>query len=303
MPTLRKIVICGVGLIGGSFALALKQADALVAGGEIVGMGRSTASLDEARRLGVIDRYTTDWADALDGADLVMLAMPVGQTEATLRALAPHLGPNTIVSDAGSTKQDVAAAARRALGDRIGQFVPGHPIAGAEKSGVAAAQVDLYRERRVVLTPLPENAAADIARVRDAWLACGAQVSELSAEAHDGIFAAVSHLPHLLAFALVHEFANRDNASQLFDFAAGGFRDFTRIASSHPEMWRDICVANRAALIRELDAYQAELMRTRMLLASVDSAGLEAMFDKARLTRNAWLEAQQAATSQSVSPE
>lgn len=303
MPTLRKIVICGVGLIGGSFALALKQAGALAAGGEIVGMGRSTGSLEEAYRLGVIDRYTTDWADALAGADLVMLAMPVGQTEATLRALAPHLGTDTVVSDAGSTKQDVVSAARAALGDKIGRFVPGHPIAGAEKSGVSAAQANLYRERRVVLTPLPENAASDVARVRDAWLACGAQVSELSAETHDGIFAAVSHLPHLLAYALVHEFANRDNAAQLFDFAAGGFRDFTRIASSHPEMWRDICVANRAALIKELDAYQAELMRTRMLLASVDGAGLEAMFGKARTTRNAWLDAQQAAASPAASPE
>ncbi len=294
MTELRKIVICGVGLIGGSFALALKQAGALAAGGEIVGMGRTAASLEDACQRGVIDRYTTDWADALANADLVMLAMPVGHTETNLRALAPHLGPNTIVSDAGSTKQDVVTAARKALGDKIGQFVPGHPIAGAEKSGVSAAQADLYRERRVVLTPLPENMPAAVARVRNAWLACGAQVSELDAETHDQIFAAVSHLPHLLAFTLVHEFANRDNAGQLLDFAAGGFRDFTRIASSHPEMWRDICVANRTALIKELDAYQVELMHTRMLLASADGAGLEALFGKARTTRNAWLDARQA---------
>ena len=208
MTELRKIVICGVGLIGGSFALALKQAGALAAGGEIVGMGRTAASLEDACQRGVIDRYTTDWADALANADLVMLAMPVGHTETNLRALAPHLGPNTIVSDAGSTKQDVVTAARKALGDKIGQFVPGHPIAGAEKSGVSAAQADLYRERRVVLTPLPENMPAAVARVRNAWLACGAQVSELDAETHDQIFAAVSHLPHLLAFTLVHEFAS-----------------------------------------------------------------------------------------------
>lgn len=300
MPQLHKIVICGVGLIGGSFALALKQAGAVR---EVVGMGRSLASLEEAQRLGVIDRHASDWADALRGADLVMLAMPVGHTEATLRQLAPHLDARTIVSDAGSTKQNVAAAAYAALGDKVGQFVPGHPIAGAEKSGVAAAQAGLYRERRVVLTPLAENAAAAVALVRDAWLACGAEVSELPAAAHDAIFAAVSHLPHLLAYALVHEFANRGNAGQLFDFAAGGFRDFTRIASSHPEMWRDICLANRAALIHELDTYQAELMRIRVLLASADGPGLEALFGKARSTRDAWLATKPSETDSRASPE
>lgn len=297
---MHKIVICGVGLIGGSFALALKQAGAVR---EVVGMGRTTASLETAQRLGVIDQYTTDWAAALHEADLLMLAMPVSHTEATLRQLAPHLPAQTIVTDAGSTKQDVIAAARSALGEKIGQFVPGHPIAGAEKSGASAAQAGLFRERRVVLTPLAENTADSVARVRDSWQACGAQVSELSAAEHDSIFAAVSHLPHLLAYALVHEFAQRDNADQLFAFAAGGFRDFTRIASSHPEMWRDICLANRAALIRELDAYQTELMRTRVLLASADGPGLEALFGKARNTRDAWLEAGQALTGNNTSPE
>jgi prephenate dehydrogenase len=300
MPSLQKIVICGVGLIGGSFALALKNAAAVQ---QITGLGRTTASLETARQLGIIDHYTTDWRTALQDAELVMLAMPVGYTEATLRQLAPFLQAQTVVTDAGSTKQDVVAAARAALGDKIGQFVPGHPIAGAEKSGAAAAQADLYQQRRVVLTPLEENAASAVARVRDAWQACGAQVSELPAATHDAIFAAVSHLPHLLAYALVHELAQRENASQLFDFAAGGFRDFTRIASSHPEMWRDICLANRTALIRELDAYQAELMRTRVLLASADGPGLEALFDKARHTRNTWLETKQAATDLHVSPE
>jgi prephenate dehydrogenase len=303
MPDLHKLVICGVGLIGGSFALAIKQSGILADNAEIIGMGRSPGSLEEACRLGVIDRYTSNWSDALADADLVMLAMPVSHTEASLRQLAPHLESKTIISDAGSTKQDVVAAARRALGDKIGQFVPGHPIAGAEKSGVTAAQVDLYRQRRVVLTPLPENSPAAIARVRDAWLACGAQVSELTAARHDAIFAAVSHLPHLLAYALVHEFSQRDNATQLLDFAASGFRDFTRIASSHPEMWRDICIANRAALIQELDAYLAELMHTRMLLASADSTALETMFDRARNTRNTWLADQQTLATQTLSAQ
>ena len=284
---LRKIVVCGVGLIGGSFALAQKAAGGAA---ELVGIGRSRASLDEAVRRGVIDRRAEDWADALMGADLVLLAMPVGQMEAVLRQLAPHLAPQTLVTDGGSTKQDVIAAAYRALGDKVGQFVPGHPIAGAEKSGVAAAKADLYQGKRVVLTPLPENRPGDVATVRAAWEACGAIVGELAPQAHDRTFAAVSHLPHLLAFALVHEFAGREDSEQLFGFAAGGFRDFTRIASSHPEMWRDICIANRAPLIAELDAYLAELLRVRVLLASSDGGGLEALFGKARAARDAWLE-------------
>ncbi len=284
---LGKVVVCGVGLIGGSFALALKAAGAVR---EVVGLGRSRGPLEEALALGVIDRIADGWADAASGADLVLLGMPVGQMPAVMSALAPHLQPGTVVTDGGSTKSDVVAAARAALGAKIAQFVPGHPIAGAEKSGVSAAKADLYVDKRVVLTPLSENSAADVARVRQAWEACGAKVSQLSSGEHDRVFAAVSHLPHLLAFALVHDLANRDNTDQLFGFAAGGFRDFTRIASSHPEMWRDICVANRAPLLKELDAYVAELLRTRVLLASADSAGLEEMFAIARARRDAWLE-------------
>ncbi|MCX7179047.1 MAG: prephenate dehydrogenase/arogenate dehydrogenase family protein, partial [Proteobacteria bacterium] len=220
-----KVVICGVGLIGGSFAMALKQARAVA---EVVGVGRSQSTLEEAQRLGVIDRSTSDWRDALAGAQLVLLAIPVGQMEAVLCQLAPHLGPQTLLTDGGSTKQDVIAAARKALGKRISQFVPGHPIAGAERSGVAAAQADLYRNKRVILTPLAENDRRSIDSVRQAWTCCGAQVSELAPDEHDKTFAAVSHLPHLLAYALVHQFAGRGNSEQLFSFAAGGFRDFTR---------------------------------------------------------------------------
>lgn len=284
---LKKVVVCGVGLIGGSFALALKAAGAV---GEVVGLGRRRASLVAAQQRGVIDRIASDWADALQDADLVFLAMPVGQMLPVMQALAPHLPPDVIVTDGGSTKLDVVAAARIAFGEKIAQFVPGHPIAGAEKSGVEAAQANLFQDKRVVLTPLAENSAARVALVQRAWEACGAQVSQLDAAAHDQIFAAVSHLPHLLAFALVHEFAERADADQLFGFAAGGFRDFTRIASSHPEMWRDICLANRAALLVELDAYMAELMRTRSLLAEGDAAGLEQMFCTARQRRDAWLD-------------
>ena len=284
---LKKLVVCGVGLIGGSFAQALKSAGKV---DEVVGLGRSRGPLEEACKLGVIDRIADGWADALAGADLVLLATPVGQMEAVFTALAPHLGPGTVITDGGSTKSDVVAAARAGLGSKIGQFVPGHPIAGAEKSGVSAAKPDLYVDKRVVLTPLAENSAAAAAKVQAAWEACGARVSRLAPEEHDRVFAAVSHLPHLLAFALVHDFAQRPNSDQLFGFAAGGFRDFTRIASSHPEMWRDICVANRHALLQELDAYMMELMRTRVLLAGADAAGLEQLFSTARARRDAWLD-------------
>lgn len=285
-----KVVVCGVGLIGGSFALAIKSALAGQHSPHIVGMGRTRAPLELALQLGVIDAIATDWEGALKGADLVLLGMPVGQMPAVMQALVPHLEPQTIVTDGGSTKSDVVAAARATFGDRIGQFIPGHPIAGAEESGVMAAKADLYVGKRVVLTPLPENAPEDIQALRTVWEICGAKVSELAPAEHDRVFAAVSHLPHLLAFALVHDLAERDNADQLFGFAASGFRDFTRIASSHPEMWRDICIANRNALLKEVDAFMMELLKTRVLLASADNTGLEAMFATARARRDAWLE-------------
>ena len=213
----------------------------------------------------------------------------MAQFPAVLAALAPQLKPSAIVMDAGSTKRDVVAAARAALGARISQFVPAHPIAGAEKSGAAAASADLFRGKRVVLAPLPENAAASLAAVEAAWTACGARVTRMSAEEHDAVFAAVSHLPHLLAYALVHEFAGRGNSAQLFGYAAGGFRDFTRIASSHPEMWRDICVANREPLLAELDRYAAKLRALRPLLERGDGAALEKLFAEARAARERWL--------------
>jgi prephenate dehydrogenase len=277
-----RVAVIGVGLIGGSFALALKAARAC---GSVVGIGRSAANLEDARRLGIIDAVGTDAA----GADLVLVAAPVAQGAAIFTSLAPVLKPGAIVTDAGSTKRDVVAAARAGLGAKLGQFVPGHPIAGAEKSGAAAASAELFRQRRVVLTPLPENDAADVQAVEDAWRACGARVSRMAPEEHDAVLAAVSHLPHLLAYALVHEVAARDNTAQLFGFAAGGFRDFTRIASSHPEMWRDICVANRDRLLGELDRYVEKLHSLRPLLARGDGAALEKLFAEARAARGRWL--------------
>lgn len=281
-----KVAIVGVGLIGGSFALALRKAGLC---GHVLGIGRGAANLDAARRLGVIDAAATDPAAAAD-CDLVMVATPVGQFESVLRALAPGLRAGALVTDGGSTKRDVVAAARKALGARIAQFVPGHPISGAEKSGAQAASADLFQDRRVILTPLAENAPADVARIEDAWRACGARVSRMDPRTHDEVLAAVSHLPHLLAYALVKEFADRGNAAQLFSNAAGGLRDFTRIASSHPEMWRDICVANRDMLAAELGAFEARLRAVRPLLEAGDGAALEKLFADARDAREKWLQ-------------
>jgi prephenate dehydrogenase len=195
-----------------------------------------------------------------------------------------------VVIDAGSTKQDVVAAAQRVFGGKLQQFVPCHPIAGAEKSGASAAQAGLYIDKRVIVTPLAENTPFAIAIAEAAWTVCGADVSVMTPAQHDAMFAAVSHLPHLLAFALVDEFANRPDAAELFANAGSGFRDFTRIASSHPEMWRDIGIANRAALIAELDRYMEALLKMRVLLAGADADGLEKLFANARDARNAWLD-------------
>lgn len=287
MALIGKLVVCGVGLIGGSFALALRQAGAV---GRIVGIGRTVSALERAKALGVIDEVGSDWAAALDGADLVLLAAPVGQLESIMAAMAPHLRQGTVVTDAGSTKRDVIEAAYRHLDAHLSHVVPAHPIAGAEKSGVEAAFPELYRERKVVLTPLPENDPAAVELVRAAWTACGATVVDMAPQDHDRVFAAVSHLPHLLAFGLVHDLAGRANAELLFSHAASGFRDFTRIAGSHPEMWRDICIANRQALLGELDQYLAELAYLRALLMAGDGKRLEQLFDEARCARNAWAE-------------
>ncbi len=284
-PAFRKVVIFGVGLIGGSFSLALRKAGAIT---EVVGFGRSAATLNEARQLGILDRIGSDVAGEVGDADLVLLATPVAQMAEIFARIAPHVGAHTLVTDGGSTKGDVVAAARANLGDRLAQFIPAHPIAGAEKSGAAAALADLYQGRRVVLTPLPENSKQSVARVRLAWELCGANVSELTAQQHDEVFAAVSHLPHLLSFALVHDLAQRDNRDLLLSFAASGFRDFTRIAASSPEMWRDICLANRDATLRELLQYANELHVLYQALEQNDAAKLEEVFSEARKVRSAW---------------
>jgi prephenate dehydrogenase len=283
---IENLVVVGVGLIGGSFALALRKAGAV---GRITGVGRRQQTLMEAKKLGLIDEAAQTY-ECVARADLVMLAMPVGQTAGVLRSLAPHLGRSTVVTDAGSTKRDVIAAARAELGAALQRFVPGHPVAGTERSGPSAAFAELYRDRRVVLTPVAETQKSATSVVREAWEACGARVSELSPEVHDRVLATVSHLPHLLAFALVDQVAQSSEAAELFSYAAGGFRDFTRIASSHPEMWRDICLANRVALLEELKRYGAHLEGLRRALEAGDGAAIETVFERARDARNRWLD-------------
>lgn len=281
-----KLVIIGVGLIGGSFALALRAAGAVR---EVVGVGRSAGNLEEALRLGVIDRIATDAATAVLDADMVVLAVPVGQMAAVMASIAPYLPARTIVTDAGSTKCDVAALARQYLPGQLARFVPAHPIAGAEKSGASAASAELYLRRNVVVTPLPETDPAAVRTVSALWEACGATVREMTSQAHDEVFAAVSHLPHLLAFALVEDIASRSNSEELFSYAASGFRDFTRIAGSSPEMWRDICLANRTALLKELEVYQAQLDRLHAMLERADGTALEQVFNHASQARNEWV--------------
>ncbi len=282
---INRLAVLGVGLIGGSVARALKRAGKV---GHVVGYGRGQANLETALSTGVIDEIAATPEQAVTGADCVLLAMPVGSMAETFSRIAPHLGKSTLVIDAGSTKQDVIAAARHGLGGHIAQFVPGHPIAGAEKSGASAAQAELYDGRNVILTPLAENAPDTVEAVAALWRACGAQVMDMTAVEHDRVFAAVSHLPHLAAFALVDELAGRPEAELYFRHAGSGFRDFTRIAGSSPEMWRDIALANREALVGELDAYIARLSRLRKALATGDGATLFDSFVRASQARRDW---------------
>jgi prephenate dehydrogenase len=283
---LRRLAIFGVGLIGGSFAAALKHAGAVA---HVVGVGRGRANLERALELGVIDEIASDARTALLGADFVLVAIPVQQTGTLLAQIAPHLEPECVVTDGGSTKRDVVDAARRVLGRKLAQFVPAHPIAGAERSGVEAATASLFHARTVVLTPVPETSSEARARVEAAWRQCGARVVPMDPARHDQVFAAVSHLPHALAFALVHMIATRPDADELFSFAGAGFRDFTRIAGSSPEMWRDICVANRDALLAEIEAFQADLAALARSIRSGDTVEVERRFQVARDARSRWL--------------
>ena len=290
---IHKLVVIGVGLIGGSFALALRKAGIVR---HITGVGRTQENMRRALTLGEIDEIASDIESALKDADLVFLAVPVGQTIEIMGQISAYLASSTIVTDAGSTKQDVVAAAHSHLAPHLKNFVPGHPVAGAEKSGAGAANADLFRGKNVVLTPLKETRREATQKVTELWEACGARVSWMSATRHDEILAAVSHLPHVLAFALMNHVvsagadgSNDAHDNELLRFAGSGFRDSTRIAGSSPEMWRDICFGNREALLDQIDAYQKELTAVREMLAHGDGNALERFFANARSARERWL--------------
>ncbi len=289
MQVFAKVVIVGVGLIGGSFALALRRAGLA---DHIVGLDRDVDSLAEALRLGLVDATAAAAPGAFDGADLIVLATPVAQASEVFAMLAAEIHAFAIITDVGSTKRDVVAAARTALGARVGQFVPGHPIAGREIHGPRAASVDLFDGKRTILTPLAENPAAVLERVRGVWQQCGAHVTTMDVEQHDVVLASVSHLPHLLAYALVAQIIDGPHAQLKLDLAGAGFRDFTRIAASSPEMWRDITLANRESLLAELDGYRDMLATLRGMIANNDADGLHRIFARASLARQAWANAQ-----------
>ena len=283
---INKLVIIGVGLIGGSFALALKKAKVV---GHVVGVGRTRKNLNIALKLGVIDEASPDAALAVRHADMVLIGTPVGQMADVMKAIAPNLGPKTIITDGGSTKQDVIACARKHLGEHFARFVPAHPMAGTEHSGAAAAFAELYRGRKVILVPQPETSARAVSQVRAAWVACGAKVVRLQAREHDEILAAVSHLPHVVAFALMGMLAKRKDARRVLGFSAGGLRDTVRISGSSPEMWRDIFLANRAALLAAVGEYSIEIKNMRLALKAGNGDALQAMFERARDARERWL--------------
>ncbi len=272
-----------MGLIGGSLARALRR------GGqcdEIVGCGRDEAHLQKALTLGVIDRYETDIAAAVAGADVVVLAIPLRAMVSVLQQMLMGLAPNAVVTDVGSAKGCVVEEARAILGGRLCDFVPGHPIAGTEKSGVEASFAELFDQRSVILTPLEETAPEQSARVRAMWETAGASVTEMTVLHHDEVLAATSHLPHLLAFSLVNTLASLDESKDIFAYAAGGFRDFTRIASSDPVMWRDICLENRSAMLEVLQLFNHDLQQLEEAVRDNDGDAVVEVFSRAKRTRD-----------------
>jgi prephenate dehydrogenase len=280
---IKHLCVIGVGLIGGSLSLALKKAGYVE---KVSGVGRSLQNLQTAQKLTVIDHYETDYAQSLADADMIFVSVPIGVMGDVFAQIKPHLKPGVIISDGGSAKQQVIDAARDALGVQINQFVPGHPIAGTEKSGAEAAFDSLYQDRRVILTPLAENSRADIDKVRAMWEAAGAAVDEMDAGHHDLVLAGTSHLPHILAFALVDCLNKVEDVDEIFKYAAGGFRDFTRIASSDPVMWRDICLSNADAILAMMQNYQQQIDELKKCIEEGDGDSILTLFKAARDARD-----------------
>lgn len=286
---IKKLVIFGVGLIGGSLALALKRANYCEA---IVGCSRNPEGLKKAVELGVIDSYTLDPAEAVKGADMILLAVPMGAMASVLSSIKGHTETDAVITDAGSAKASVVTAAESVYGVIPDNFVPGHPIAGAEKSGVEAALVGLYDNHKVIVTPLPHTRRDAEQRVIEMWEKAGAEVESMDVKNHDRVLAATSHLPHALAFALVDTLSHSEVSDDIFHYAAGGFRDFTRIASSDPVMWRDICLENRDAILESIEAFQKNLSGLHDMVSEADSDGIMDMFSHAKSARDAYMKKQ-----------
>ena len=282
---IERLCIIGVGLIGGSLARALREAAYVK---EIVGSSRSAEHLQKAVELGVIDRYDTDLRKAVQGADMVFVSVPLGAMAAVFGSIKDSLDEAAVVTDGGSAKASVIADVRQALGSIPGWFVAGHPIAGTERSGVEASFAELYTGRRVILTPTAETQPGAVKKVRAMWEAAGASVNEMSVEHHDEVLAATSHLPHMLAFALVESLARMSEKREIFEYAAGGFRDFTRIASSDPVMWRDICLANRDALLAVVENFRNDLDDLTHAIRAQDTGRILKIFQDAKAARDAF---------------
>ncbi|MCU7938578.1 MAG: prephenate dehydrogenase/arogenate dehydrogenase family protein [gamma proteobacterium symbiont of Bathyaustriella thionipta] len=286
MKTAKKIehlCIIGVGLIGGSFARAIRQAGLV---NHITGCGRNIDNLQTALSLGVIDDYSQDVKQAVKDADVIFIATPVGSFQSVLSQLKDAIKKDAIITDGGSTKSSVIEAAEAVFNEVPENFVPGHPIAGTENSGVEASFATLYHEHRVILTPLKQTNPEAIDMVTRLWESAGAQVITMDAHHHDLVLAATSHLPHLLAFSLVNTLTTLDEKQEIFENAAGGFRDFTRIASSDPSMWQDICLANKDALLEHLDHFSADLNQLRFALKQGDGDFLKEIFIRAKKSRD-----------------
>lgn len=278
-----KMALIGVGLIGGSLVQALKKVDAV---GEVIGVGRSVENLELAVSLGVIDRYTHQSAEAVIDADLVVIATPVGAFETVLGEIMPNLSTDAVVTDVGSVKAEIIAAARRVMGDRLDQFVPAHPIAGAENTGVAAAFPDLYVDHNVLFTPLSESRPGFTRLVEAMWQLTGAHVVEMNVELHDQVLGVTSHLPHVIVFALIDYLSKQENQSLHYKFAAGGLYDFTRIASSDARMWSDICQNNKDKLIPIIRSFAQELQHISDRIENDQDAELMQIFEQAKQARS-----------------
>ncbi|HHS99822.1 MAG TPA: prephenate dehydrogenase/arogenate dehydrogenase family protein [Thiomicrospira sp.] len=283
MKKLNKITIVGVGLIGGSFAKAIKK---LGLAEEVVGFGKNESNLQTAIKLDVIDSYSTDIAEAVKGSDLVFLAVPLGVMKSVLNDMKPYLSESTIITDGGSAKSSVILSAQEVFGELPKNFVPGHPIAGKEKSGVTAADADLYIDHRVILTPTATTSKSALNTVKQLWSLLGANVEIMNPQRHDEIFAATSHLPHLLAFTLVDMLNEHEELGDVFQYTAGGFRDFTRIASSDAIMWRDIAMYNSDAIVKWLKNYSAAIENLTGLVESKESETLYHLFNEAKKARD-----------------